>query len=132
MAKSKTRLSEEVSEFIDALHHPLRNEIEELRAVIINANKGLTENIKWNSPNYCFEGNDRITMRIQSLKQLQLIFHRGAKVQKPPKGRLISDASGLLDWKANDRAVATFKNREDIASLKAVVSKIINEWVKVA
>lgn len=91
--------SKDVTAFLDALNHPYRNEIEQLRHVILSANKSLTENIKWNGPNYCVGDADRITMRIQPPKQLQLIFHRGAKVQKQPKERIIKDESGFLVWK---------------------------------
>ncbi len=103
-----------MTKFLDGLNHPFRKEIEQLRLNILCANSGLTENIKWNGPSYHFNNNDRITMRIQPPKQVQLIFHRGAKVQEQPKDKLIKDDSGLLTWKENDRAVATFKNMADI------------------
>ncbi|HEX8277932.1 MAG TPA: DUF1801 domain-containing protein, partial [Segetibacter sp.] len=74
-----SRLNIEVTEFLDDLHHPLRAEIEQLRLTILNADGRITENIKWNGPNYCFENEDRITMRIHPPKQIQLIFHRGVR-----------------------------------------------------
>ena len=49
----------------------------------------LTEGIKWNGPNYSINGEDRITIRINPPKQLQVIFHRGAKVKEPPAERLL-------------------------------------------
>lgn len=129
MAKEKDRLNKEVTKFLDDLNHPFRKEIEQLRIKILNANPGLTENIKWNGPNYRFDDNDRITMRINPPKQIQLIFHRGAKVQEQPEDKLITDNSGILVWKTNDRAVATFKSMEEITSTKEAVSKIINDWL---
>ena len=129
MAKHKN-LNQEVTNFLDGLNHPLRKEIEQLRICILSAESGLTENIKWNGPNYSFENNDRITMRIQPPKQLQLIFHRGAKVQKQPKDKLIKDDSGLLAWKENDRAVAAFKNLADIENGKPALSKIVKDWIR--
>ena len=101
--------STEVSTFLDELNHPLRMEIENLREFILNSDVRITENIKWNGPNYCINNEDRITMRVQPPKQIQLIFHRGAKVQEIPKNRIIEDDSGLLIWKTSDRAVATFR-----------------------
>jgi len=76
MAKQKGNLNSEVTKFLDDLRHPFRKEIEQLRLNILSADSGLEENIKWNGPNYCFEKNDRITMRIHPPKQIQLIFHR--------------------------------------------------------
>nr|WP_315219454.1 DUF1801 domain-containing protein [uncultured Flavobacterium sp.] len=122
--------SGEVTEFLDQLNHPLREEIEELRKIILASNKNLTENIKWNAPNYCFEKDDRITMKVLPVStQIQLIFHRGAKKQEQPKGKLIANNSKMLVWKENDRAIITFKNSQDIESGKAALEKIINEWI---
>lgn len=129
MAKHATCLNSDVTEFLDGLSHPFRNEIEQLRLSILGAERGLAENIKWNGPNYCFENRDRITMRIHPPKQVQLIFHRGAKVQKKPKDRLIRDDSGLLTWKENDRAVVTFKNMAEIENRKADLAKIVRSWI---
>ncbi|WP_431110962.1 DUF1801 domain-containing protein [Winogradskyella poriferorum] len=123
------KLNKEVSEFLDGLNHPLRDEIENLRHIITNATNGLTENIKWNGPNYCYNDNDRITMKIQPPKQIQLIFHRGAKKQEQPEDRIIQSKSKLLLWKENDRAIITFKNRFEIEKAKADLSSIVNEWI---
>lgn len=123
--------SREVTDFLDELNHPLRKEIEVLRNSILASNKGLTENIKWNAPNYCFENEDRITMRIQPMTtKVQLIFHRGAKKQEQPKDKLIANKSKILVWKENDRAIITFKNSQEIENGKAELEKIINEWIK--
>jgi len=131
MAEEIIKLSSEVSLFLDNLNHPFRKEIEQLRLYILLADSRLTENIKWNSPNYSFGNNDRITMRIQPPGKIQLIFHRGVKAQVQPYDRLINDDSGLLTWKENDRAVATFKNMADIENYKPAITKIINDWIDV-
>ncbi len=129
MLKQKLTSSEEVAHFMAALEHPFKQEIEQLRKIVLDANTDLTETIKWNAPNFCFEGTDRITMRIYPPKQVQLIFHRGAKVQALPTERLITDNSGLLVWKTNDRAVATFANMEDIQSKTTELAKIVGDWL---
>lgn len=121
----------EVTKFLDQQNHPLRDEIEQLRKIILTAIEGLKENIKWNGPNYCFQEEDRITMKIQPPKQLQLIFHCGVKVKMPPKEKLIRNDHGLLIWKGNDRAVATFKNMADIHRDKLHVGEIVKEWIKI-
>ena len=118
-----------VDNYLATLDHPLKSEIEQLRTLILGANTDLTENIKWNAPNFCFQGEDRITMRIHPPKQIQLIFHRGAKVQELPKTRLISDDSGLLIWKTNDRAVATFADSADILAKSSALTDVINAWL---
>jgi hypothetical protein len=129
MARKKPDLNPAVTKFLDDLNHPFRNEIEQLRHYILNSNSELTENIKWNGPNYCLGNNDRITMRIQPPKQVQLIFHRGAKTLKQPDDRLISNDYGLLTWKENDRAFATFKNMADIERSKTHLANIVRDWI---
>lgn len=119
----------DVTRFLDELHHPLRSEIEVLRLVILEASALLEENIKWNGPNYSVGAEDRITMRIQPPKQIQLVFHRGAKVKEQPKERIVQDPSGLLMWKENDRAIASFKNQEAVEAGREALSVIVREWL---
>lgn len=130
MNRHATKLNKEVTTFLDTLNHPFRKEIELLRSIILSASIQLEENIKWNGPNYSIGSEDRITMRIMPPKQVQLIFHRGAKKQEQPKQKLINDQSGLLDWKENDRAVASFKTLADIETRKKELMNIITSWIK--
>lgn len=121
--------SEAVTAFLDDLNHPLRTEIETLRGIILSSTPGLEENIKWNGPNYTKDGEDRITMRIQPPKQIQLILHRGAKKLAQPAKRLIDDNSGLLAWKENDRAVITLKDKSHLESSAAALATICSNWI---
>ena len=125
-------LNNAVTKFPDNLNHPFRNEIEQLRLVILQAGSDLTENIKWNGPDYSIHDKDRITLRIHPPGQVQLIFHRGAKVKEQPGEKLVNDEPGLLTWKENDRAVATFRSLKDIEDRKQDVSNIVNDWIKAA
>jgi Domain of unknown function (DU1801) len=124
-------LNTEVSSFLDEANHPLRAEIEVLRECILSACDGLSEIVKWNGPNYVFDHEDRITMRIFPPKQLQLVFHCGAKVKEQPKDKLIKDDSGILVWKSNDRAVASFKNMQEIQSQLPNIAAVVAAWVSV-
>lgn len=123
-------LNNDVTQFLDDLHHPLRNVIERLRLMILQADGRITENIKWNGPNYCFEDKDRITMRIHPLKQIQLIFHRGVKKVAQPNDKIIVDNSRLLVWRENDRAVASFKDINGIERSKSELEDIVIKWIK--
>lgn len=123
-------LNPEVTTFLASLELTRREEIEMMRRIILTSNESLEENIKWNAPNYAISQADLITMRIMPNKHFQLILHRGAKLQSQPKERLINDETGLLDWKANDRAVITFKNMAHLLQQKENVVQIIKEWIK--
>lgn len=122
----------EVTTLLDNLNLPLRAEIDQLRQLVLTADSRLSENIKWNGPNYSIDQEDRITMRVQQSKMIQLIFHRGAKVKVQPADKLIQDAPRLLIWKENDRAVATFKNMTEIEASRADLITLIQDWIRAA
>ncbi|MCE7068162.1 DUF1801 domain-containing protein [Dyadobacter sp. CY326] len=122
-------LNHDVTTFLDELNHPLRKEIEALRKIILQADSRLTENIKWNGPNYSVGTEDRITMKIQPPKQIQLVFHRGAKVKEQPKENLINEDYGLLVWKTTDRALASFTSLDAIEASTNSLTKIVREWL---
>ena len=130
MTQKAANINQEVSDFLEQQNHPFRDEIELLRNIILSVDSKLTENIKWNGPNYSFENEDRITMRIQPpVVQVQLIFHRGAKKQEQPKDKLIASTSKLLNWKENDRAIITYKSMKDIEGSRSELSDIIKDWI---
>ncbi|MDJ1482321.1 DUF1801 domain-containing protein [Cytophagaceae bacterium YF14B1] len=123
-------LNQEVTRFLDELNHPFRKEIEQLRLYIMEASTELTETIKWNGPNYSIGDEDRITMKIQPPKSVQLIFHRGVKKQVQPATYLIEDPSKLLTWKENDRAVATFTSMKDVENNQSMLIQIVKDWIQ--
>jgi uncharacterized protein YdeI (YjbR/CyaY-like superfamily) len=129
MRSLPSSLNNEVTTFLDSQSHPFRNEIEQLRHCILATYPELTETIKWNGPNYSLANQDRITMKIHPPKQVQLIFHCGAIKKEAPKEKLITDNSGLLEWKTNDRAVATFRNMAAIEENRQNLTTIIRQWL---
>lgn len=54
MAEFSTDLPVGVTSFLDKQDHPLRIEIERLRFLILIAESGSTESVKWNGLNYSF------------------------------------------------------------------------------
>ena len=119
-----------VTDFISELEHPLKKEFLELRKVILENIPDGNEHIKWKAPSYQIKNTDFLTFKLFPPKNIQLVFHRGAKVLEMPKDKLIEDAFGLLKWAANDRAVATFNSMEDVENLKNELIETINKWIK--
>jgi Domain of unknown function (DU1801) len=132
MATKKINLATEVTSFLAQRQHPLLAEIELLRILILSANSMLVENIKWNAPNYCLHAQDRITMHINSPQKLQLILHCGAKVKVQSAQKLLQEDFGLLVWRGNDRAIATFNNAQQITDCTSQLTTIINQWLLAA
>jgi hypothetical protein len=129
MGKKIIKLDNEVTAFLDKQNHPFRKEIEYLRNCILSVSNNLTENIKWNGPNYGIKGNDRITMRINPPKQIQLVFHTGAKVKNEPTEKILNDDFGILTWRDNHRALVTFNSMEDIEKCELNLKVIIEKWI---
>jgi hypothetical protein len=123
-------LNNEVTAFLDSMKPSLRDEIEYLRTLIMSTDFDLTEGIKWNGPNYSINDEDRITIRISSPNQLQVIFHRGAKVKKQPERRLLSEKYNILVWKENDRAIASFKSLEEIKENNLMLKEVVAKWIE--
>jgi hypothetical protein len=124
--------TKEVNKFLADLDHPLKPEIIEIRKIILSSHAQLTEHIKWKAPSFCFNGDDRVTMKLFPPKNIQLIFHRGAKVKVQPAKPLISDDKGLLKWLANDRAVMTFETMDEIKTRANDLTGTIGKWIAAA
>lgn len=127
---NNNHLNTEVTAFLDSLKPSLRDEIEYLRTIIMSTDFDLTEGIKWNGPNYSINGKDRITLRINSPKQLLIVFHRGAKVQEQPEERVLSEKYSILLWKENDRAIASFRNLKEIQENSLMIKEVVIKWIE--
>jgi hypothetical protein len=117
--------SQEVDRFMSGLDHPLKEEIERLRAAILDSNDEITEHVKWNAPSFRYAGEDRVTFRLFPEDRVQLVFHRGSKV-KGDAGDFAFDDTGLLRWVAADRAVVALRDAE--ARQRDLVD-VVNRWV---
>jgi len=124
-------LNSEVEIFILDLNQPMLNIIQQLRMIIYKAEPALTEQIKWNAPSFCYKGDDRITFNFPPKKDcVLLVFHRGAAKKEVPSQRLITDDSGILEWKTNDRAVARFSNLIEVENQRNNLDQIIRLWLE--
>lgn len=121
-----------VDDFIKTMDHPLKKELIELRKIIRDSDKTLTEQIKWNAPSFCYNGDDRITFNLAKKDSVLLIFHRGAKASKIKFSKpILTRNADMLEWPANDRAIMKFKSYEDVTQNKEKLRAIVKEWIKV-
>lgn len=129
----KANLENLVRIYLENLDHPLKSEILKIREMVFKANPNLTEQIKWNAPSFCLNGEDKITFNLPPKKDsIQLVFHRGVKKKELPKEKLINDDSGLLKWATNDRAVIKFSSMQEILENETKFIDIVQKWLEVA
>lgn len=114
---------------METLDHPLKEEIERIRTLILGSSEHLTEHIKWNAPSFCYQGDDRVTFKLYPRDRIQLVFHRGARV-KDSEGFSFEDSTGLLQWVARDRALVTFHDMQDVEAKQTALAQVVTRWVE--
>ena len=111
--------SKEVSEFIEKMNNPLKDEINLVREIILLANDKIIEEIKWSAPSFSYKGN-MATFNPRAKKFVNLTFHKGA---------LIPDKSGILEGDKKEARVARFYDKKDIQEKKDDLINVVNAWV---
>jgi hypothetical protein len=120
MAK-KLSDSEQVEQYMAALDHPMKAEIETLRGIIRGASPKLSERIKWNAPSY-FYGEDIVTFGPPARKtdEILLVFHHPS---------VVDIASGMLEGNYKDRRLATFKSMAEVEASREELVGILGQIV---
>lgn len=120
--------TDDVNDFMRKLEHPLKPELEAVRAIILGVSPKIGEGIKWNSPSFrAKEWFATINIRKDAVL---VILHLGAKVKDNSTGGLtIDDPARLLEWLAKERAAIKFDNMQAIKSARASFANIVRQWV---
>lgn len=132
-AKPPSRASQakdtEVVAFIEALDHPLRDEVARVREAILAVDPSIGEGIKWNAPS--FRTTEFFaTFHLRSRDTLQLVLHLGAKKRATIEPLAIDDPDGLLKWLAKDRALVTLGTVDEIPRRIAELQAIVRSWIR--
>lgn len=121
-----------VDEFMHAMNEKQKEQVVLLRAIITDAHPDVIEHIKWNSPSYVFGGNDRITFSVRPGHHVAIVLHMGAARPENKKGKpVMSDSSGLIDWKSDTRGVISFADMNDIKAKRRQFATIVDRWLKI-
>ncbi|MBB3113397.1 uncharacterized protein YdhG (YjbR/CyaY superfamily) [Paenibacillus phyllosphaerae] len=124
--------SQQVEEYLQKLEHPLKNEIEEVRRIILSIDKELSEHVKWNAPSFCFHNDDRVTFNLHGNGFFRLVLHRGAKAKESVNLKPhFEDVQGLMEWAANDRASIKFSDIRDVEAKSELLKEVVRRWVDV-
>lgn len=131
VSDTKASEPEVVDAFLKKLKHPLKDVVEELRAIILSADKTIGEEIAWNAPSFFYTGKmapfkpkeyKRFIVVFNFFKKdcIRLIFLRGALV----KSKLLEG-----DFK-DERKMILFHDLKEVKANKKELQKVIKELVK--
>ena len=125
------RFSSAVNDLLERNQHPLRKEIDLLRAIILGSHGSIVEGVKWNAASFRTTDWFATLNGPKQTKQPMIILHAGAKAKgKSLKGR-IADPDGLLVWLGNERAKIILKDQQAIQADSEALRAIIQAWVEV-
>ena len=133
MAKNKDVHSpEKVSEFIQALEPQLAKLVQAIRDVVINVDKAIGEQIKWNSPAFFYQGEMKAFDAKEYKRDLLVInLHRGKPLLVFPTGAAIKDNTGVLEGDYKDgRRMINISNLDELHDKKASLESVIRHWLK--
>lgn len=117
-----------VDGFMDALEHPHKAAVHELRKFILSIDDRIKEQVKWNAPSFYLDDNFA-TLRVHPVPIVQLVLHNGSKKKANPKQFKVPDPQGILKWAAKDRCTVTFDSLEDARSKMDALRPIVVSWI---
>lgn len=120
-----------VDEFLAAQSPERRADVEALRALVLEAEPGLSEIVKWNSPNYVLGGVDRLTINAAGTGPVRLILHFGTGRAEDTAAApaFAGDPEGLLTWHSNIRASLALPQVAELAAKRQAILELIRAWL---
>jgi hypothetical protein len=121
--------TEAVDALMQRLRHPAADQIQVLRAAILETDPSIREGVKWNAPS--FRTHEYFaTTNLRTNEGVGIILHFGAKVRKvAASSESIKDSRKLLNWLAKDRATVNFADLNDLAAKKKAFQAILLQWI---
>lgn len=121
-----------VDEFLADLTEDRKQQVNALREIIRISRSDLIEHMKWNSPSYVLEGEDRITFNMHRPEQTMVIFHMGAtRKENRNADPVMKDETGLIKWNSDIRGTIAFRSLEDIQISQSKVADLIKAWLSI-
>lgn len=118
----------EVDAYLQALDHPLRDDIARVRGWVLEAAPGITEAVKWNAPSFATT-EFFATFHLRSRDEVQVVFHTGAKVRAAARPVVLRPrSSSLVTWLSDDRAMVSMRPQV-LPARKAAFMGLVREWV---
>ena len=130
---TKASEPEKVDAYMQRLKHPLADVVAALRQLILNVDREIGEEIKWNAPTFFYAG-EMAPSDPKEYKRYIVVFNL---YQKDcirlvfPKGARVNDKSGFLQGDyADGRRLAMFSSMDEVKSKRASLEKVIKKWLE--
>jgi uncharacterized protein YdeI (YjbR/CyaY-like superfamily) len=124
---------EPVEKYLNLLEHPLRKAVEALREIVLETDKEIGEQIKWNSLAFYYTGKMK-PFDPREYKRDIVVFNLGKKdfvLLVFPTGVIINDKTGILEGKFKDtRKIIKFTSLDEVKSKKKDLQDVIKDWLK--
>ncbi len=119
-----------VDELMKSLVHPAKEQIQALRAIVLEVDPSVTEGVKWNAPS--FRTTEYFaTTNLRTKEGIGVVLHFGAKVRDVAGVRdTIDDPERLLKWLAKDRATVAFASMREQSAQKSAFQAILRQWIQ--
>lgn len=119
-----------VDAFMQALEHPAKPLIGQLRRTVLDTDAAVAEGVKWSAPS--FRTTEYFaTMNLRAKAGVGLVLHFGAKLREVAAGPgTIDDPQHLLQWVAKDRATIGFSDAQDLDARRAALQAILRQWIR--
>lgn len=128
-AKRAKSASDDVEAFLAALDHPFKREILALREIILGADPSISEAVKWNAPSFR-TSEFFATFHLRDKDGARVILHLGAKPRPGANARgAVHDPEALLQWLADDRASATFRDVDEVEAKRDAFADVVRQWI---
>jgi hypothetical protein len=132
MAKAvKLSEIEQVTELIKNMEPGAAEIVSYLREVILQTDKEISEQIKWNSPSFYYTG-DMKPFDPKEYKRdiLVMNLHRGKLLLVMPTGERVKEISKILEGKYTDgRRIVTIKDMDDAKAKELELQKVLKAWL---
>jgi hypothetical protein len=123
------RLDPATTALLDAHKHPLRKEIDLLRAIILDVDPSITEGVKWNTASYRTTEWFATLNGPKQVKEPMIILHAGAKAKGIVLKDRVPDPTGLIKWLGNDRGQIVLKDAAEIVAKQQALRTQVKQWI---
>lgn len=107
-----------VDEWFRVLDHPMKNAMLLVRYTILEADKRMTESIKWSAPTFEYKGN-LASFQPKARNFVSLMFHRGSEIPGSHPG---------LEGDAPLVRIMRFQDEADVAKRRKALQVVVKAW----